>query len=259
VLALLLAPAAAAASPRVLSFDQCADQYVLALSPRESVVGLSARADHADSLLRERARGLPLRRVDLESALAVRPQLVVRTYGGDPHLLAALERRGVRVLTLADAPDFDGIRRNIRDVAAALGQAPAGEALAADMDARLARSAGAWKGRSAIYLTPKGFTAGPGTLPDSILRAAGLANAVRRPGFSELPLERFVLDPPKAVVLGFFDTEMYLNDTWAPARHAAVQRILRERAIASLPGAMIDCADWGAALAVERLAAQAPR
>jgi iron complex transport system substrate-binding protein len=258
-LALAAAPAGARCAPRVISFDQCADQYVLALSPRSAIVGLSTKADDADSLLRERARGLPLRRVDLETALAARPQLAVRTYGGDRHLLDALRRRGVRVLTLDDADDFDGIRRNIRTAAAALGEVAAGEALIADMDRRLAASAGAWKGRSAVFLTPSGFTAGPGTLFDAILRAAGLVNAERRPGYGEVPLEQFVLAPPDAVVLAFFDTSLYASESWAPARHALMRRLIAQRAIASLPGATVDCASWGAAQAVEQLAARAPK
>jgi len=243
----------------VLSFDQCADEYVLALTPRSAIVGLSTRADDADSLLREQARGLPLRRVNLETALSTRPSLVVRTYGGDARLLRALEQRGVRVLTLEDAVDFDGLRRNLRSVAAAVGTPGKAEALVADMDRRLARAAGAWKGRSALYLTPSGFTAGPGTLADAILRAVGLVNAERRPGYNEVPLERFVLQPPEAVVLAFFDTPTYASAAWAPGRHALMQERLRERAIASLPGPMIACANWGAAEAAEVLAAQAPK
>jgi iron complex transport system substrate-binding protein len=197
----------------VLSFDQCADEYVLALAPRPAIVGLSTRADDADSLLRERARGLPLRRVNLETALATRPSLVVRTYGGDAGLIRALERRGVRVLTLEDAADFDGVRRNLREVARAVDARAAGEALVADMDRRLVRAAGAWKGRSALYLTPSGYTAGPGTLPDGILRAAGLTNVERRPGYNEVPLERFVLTPPDALVMAFFDTPTYASSS----------------------------------------------
>lgn len=259
VLALGLVPARALGAPRVLSLDQCADQYVLALSPRAAIVGLSTRADDADSLLAAKARGLPLRRVDLETALATRPQLVVRTYGGDARLVRALQRRGVRVLTLQDAPDFAGIRGNLRSVGAALGSEAAAQRMIDKMDARLARSAGAWKGRSAIYLTPAGFSAGPGTLPDAILRAAGLVNAERRPGYVEVPLERLALDPPQAVVTAFFDTRTFANASWSPGRHALMRRIVRDRAVASLPGPTVACANWGAAEAVELLADRAPR
>ena len=51
-----------------------------------------------------------------------RPSVVVRYWGGDPRLVAALERRGVRVVTIEDAPDFAGVRANVRTVAAALGR-----------------------------------------------------------------------------------------------------------------------------------------
>jgi iron complex transport system substrate-binding protein len=257
---LLIAPAGAAgAAPRVVSFDQCSDQYVLALSPRSAIAGLSTRADDADSPLAARARGLPLRRVTLETALAARPELVVRVYGGDARLVQAMERRGVPVLTLDDASDFEGVRRNLRRVGRATGEQAAAEALIADMDRRLARSAGAWKGARAIYLTPGGYTAGPGTLADAILRAAGLVNATTRPGYTEAPLERLTLDPPAAVVTAFFDTRGQGAANWSPARHEVMQRLLRERAVANLPGRLIACANWSAAQAVERLASKAPR
>jgi iron complex transport system substrate-binding protein len=243
----------------VLSFDQCADQYVLALSPRGSIVGLSTRADDADSRLRERARGLPLRRVDLESALASSPEVVVRYWGGDPRLVGALHDRGVEVVTIGEAQSFADVRANIRTVAAALGRQAEGEALVAAMDARLARAAGAWRGRSALYLTPSGVTAGSGTLVDAVLKAAGMANAETRAGFQTVSLEGLALAPPKSVVLGFFDTFQLAGDSWGPGRHRIVRRVVRERAVASLPGSMLGCPDWGAAEAAELLAAKAPR
>jgi iron complex transport system substrate-binding protein len=247
------------AAPRVLSFDQCADQYVLALSPREAIVGLSTRADDADSRLAARARGLPLRRVDLETALAARPQLVVRNWGGDARLVRRLQARGVRVVEVQEAGGFDDVRANIRRVAAALDERARGEALIAEMDARLARSAGAWKGARALYLTPGGLTAGPGTLVNAALGAAGLVNAETQPGYRTLSLEALALDPPQALVLGFFDSFQLAGDSWGPGRHSVVRQLVRTRAIASLPGALLGCPDWGAAEAAERLAAAAPR
>ncbi|MDB5450123.1 MAG: iron compound transporter, periplasmic substrate-binding protein [Phenylobacterium sp.] len=230
---------------------------MLALSPRAAIAGLSTRADDADSRLRAVGRGLPLQRVDLESALTARPQVVVRYWGGDPRLVRALQERGVRVVTLGEASGFDDVRRNIRRVAATLDQAAAGEALIADMDRRLARAAGAWRGTQALYLTPGGVTAGSGTLVDAILRAAGMTNAEHRPGYQTVSLEGLALDPPKRVVLGFFDTFQLAGDSWGAGRHEVLQRVVRKRAAASLPGSMLGCPDWGAAEAAELLAAQA--
>ena len=258
-MAAVLAPLNAQAAPRVLSLDQCADQYVLGLSPREAIIGLSTRADDADSRLRALAVGLPRRRVDLETALAVRPQVVIRYWGGEPRLIGALEKRGVQVVTIGDAADFAGVRANIRRVARALDRHEAGEALIGRMDGRLARSAGAWGGARALYLTPGGATAGPGTLVDAILRAAGMANAETRAGFQTVSLEALALHPPRALVLGFFDSFRLTSESWGVGGHRILRTAVRERAVASLPGAMLGCPDWGAAEAVELLASRAPR
>jgi iron complex transport system substrate-binding protein len=246
------------ASPRVLALDHCADQYVLALAPKDKIVGVSKRADDADSAMRAQAVGVPLRRADLEDGLASRAEVVVVNWVGDPKLVQRLRARGVEVVRVGEANSFDDIRRNIRQVAAALGEAARGEALIARMDAELARSAGAWKGASVVYLTPGGFTAGPGTLVDQILRAAGMVNAERRPGYSSASLEALALNPPKTVVLGFFDTFQLAGDSWGAGRHAAMRDIVRTRAVASLPGELLGCPDWTAADAVALLAARAP-
>lgn len=243
----------------MLSLDQCADQYVLALSPREAIVGLSTRADDADSRLREKARGLPKRRVGLETALAARPDVVVRYWGGEPRLIAALEERGVRVVTIGEASDFAGVRSNIRRVASALGQPRAGGALIADMDRRLAGARGAWKGKRALYLTPSGVTSGPGTLVDAVMSAAGMRNAERRPSWQTVSLEGLAMDPPDAVLLGFFDTFQLAGDSWGMGRHRLLQDAARQKAVASLPGALLSCPYWSAAEAVELLAQAAPK
>jgi iron complex transport system substrate-binding protein len=257
-MALSLSPAVQA-SPRVLSLDHCADQYVLALSPRDKIVGLSKRADDADSALRGQALGLPLVRADLEAGIASRAEVAVVNWVGDGRLVQRLRARGVEIVRIGEAKGFEDIRRNIRQVAAALGESARGEALIADMDAKLARAAGAWRGASAVYLTPAGFTAGPGTLVDRILTSAGMTNAERRPGYSSASLETLALDPPKTVVLGFFDTFQLAGDSWGAGRHGVMRRLARERAVASLPGELLGCPDWTAADAVAQLAAKAPK
>ncbi len=216
------------------------------------------RADDADSRLGALTSGLLKRRADLETVLAARPQVVVRYWGGEPGLLDALQRRDVRIITIAEARDFTGVRTNIRRVAGSLGRSARGEALIAEMDARLASARGAWSGRSALYLTPGGATAGQRTLVDAILRAAGLSNVERRAGFQTVSLEALALQPPPAVVLGFFDSAQASGDRFGGGRHQILQRLVKTRAVARLPGSMLGCPNWSAAEAVELLAAAAP-
>lgn len=257
--ATLLCVTTAHASPRVVSLDQCADQYVLALSPRETIVGLSYRADDADSHLRALAQGLPQRRITTESIMAARPTLAVRYWGGDARLEAALATHGVKVVKIEDATDFNGVRANVRTVAAALGQPARGETIVADMDRRLAASKDAWKGRSGLYLTPSGYTAGQGTFIDRILAAAGVRNAAPQAGFAPIRLEDVVLGPPRGYVLGFFDQLSSAFERWGMGRHRALQKRLPIQTLASLPASTLSCPGWFAAEAVETLAVAAPK
>lgn len=254
--ALLLTGSPALAAPRVVALDQCADQYVIALVPRAQIAGVTPRADDDDAWLQRGAKGLPVRRPTLESMLAARPSIAVRYWGGDQRLLRMLEQRGVRVVQIDEATDFEGVRANVRRVAAGLGQVGPGERLVARMDADLARSKGAWKGKRALYVTPSGFTAGAGTLTDAVLRAAGLTNAASAPGFSSVSLERLVLNPPAIFVKAFF--EAVRTDRRGPGRGAVLARLSRGRTAAELPGSLLTCPGWFAAEASRRLAERAP-
>lgn len=239
---------------RVMSLDQCADQFVLALAP-EADLALSPRADDPDSWMAKAAQGKRRIRSTREAAAGFRPDVVVRYWGGGARLLAALEREGVRTLTVDDATDMDGVRANVRQVAAGLNQKARGERLIRHMDARLAEAQGAGQGRSAAYLTTGGFTSGPGSLMDAVLRAAGFRNAVTRPGYQPLGVERVLLSPPFLFVKGFFDV---VRSDWRGAgRHPAVARVARDRTAASLPGAALTCPAWFAADAAAILGRQA--
>ena len=246
------------ARSRVVSLDQCADQYVLALSPRAQIATVSNRALNADSYLRERASGLPRGRADVETVLAARPDVVVRWWGGEPRLLADLARRGVTVVRLEDAQDFDGVRRNVRLVAKALRQESAGERIVGDMDRRLAAVAGAWRGQGGFYLTSGGATTGPGTLVDAMMRGAGLMNVETGPGFHAVSLERLVVRPPGAVVRGFFDASDAGRSTWGIGRHRVLRNLLAGRTMVSLPGSILACPAWFAVDGVEMIAKAAP-
>ena len=239
--------APALATPRIVSLDSCADQYVLALAPRDEIGGLSKRALDADSYERERAVGLPERRATLESALAARPTIAVRYWTADARLPRALQRFGVDVVQIDEANDFAGVRANLRKVAAALGRAAAGEALVARMDRQLAASRGAWQGARALYLTPEGFTSGPDTLVAAMMGAAGLAPLASAPGYAPVRLEALVLNPPAALVLGFFRDLAGGRQHWTIAGDGYLRGLVNRRAVASLPGRLLGCPAWFAA------------
>ena len=247
VLALWLEAGGASAAARVFSLDQCADQYVLALAPRADIAGLSYRAADADSYLREEARGLPLRRASTESVLASRATILVRYWGGDELMARRLAGRGLTVIKIDDARDFDGVRANIRRVAAGLGRRDEGEALIGHMDAELQQAKGAWRGERALYLTPGGFTAGSDTLVDAMMSSAGLRNAAQSPGFAPVSLERIVADPPARFVLGFFDPASMQAQHWSIGRHRALRKLMASRTLAVLPATVLGCPAWFAA------------
>jgi iron complex transport system substrate-binding protein len=115
------------------------------------------------------------------------------------------------------------------------------------MDAELAAARGAWGGARALYLTPAGFTAGPDTLIAAMMGAAGLAPLKAAPGYAPAPLETLVLDPPAALVLGFFRDLAGGRQQWTIARNGYLRDLARRRAIASLPGELLGCPAWFAA------------
>ena len=249
---IMIAASPAEARPlRVMSLDQCGDQYALALAP-DADLALSPRADDPDAWMREAARGHRRVRPTLEAAVAFNPDLVVRYWGGDARLLARLEKGGARIVTIEDATDFDGIRTNIRTAASGLDADLRGASLIARMDQRLREAAPAVDAEPvpALYLTAGGFTAGKGTLVDAIFKAAGLTN-LAAPGFVPVSVERIALFPPARFVLGFFD--QVRGDWRGPGRHPVVRAAAKGRVAARLPAASLTCPAWFAADAAAML------
>lgn len=240
----------------MVSLDYCADQFVLKLADRDQIAGVSPDAGKDFSFMRAEAAGLPVVRSTAEDVLAQRPDLVVRSYGGGPGVEHLMARAAVPVAQLGYAGDFDGVRANVRDMAAALGHPARGEALIAEMDARLAAVAGqARSGRAALYLTPAGVTTGAGSLVHVLLEAAGLENFEQQPGWRPIPLERLAREQPDLIAFARFGAAGHQSDAWSAARHPIAQRQLAERPVAAVDGAWTACGGWFLAEAVETLAA----
>jgi len=249
---------AIAAPPRAVSLDYCADQYVLALAEPEQVLALSRGADKDYAYLNEEARAYRRIRATPEEALALKPDLVIRQWGGGANAGAAYGRFGATVISLGFAEDFDGVVENIRTVAAALDAREKGESLITELKARLdALAALPPAARSVLYVTPGGVTAGAHTMIDAIIRAAGAVNAAAAAGKSywpPLPAEDLLLDPPNFIATGFFSGDDEAINYWSAARHPALRHLIEETPSLDFPPALVSCAAFHSIVAAEELA-----
>ncbi|MEL6363128.1 MAG: ABC transporter substrate-binding protein, partial [Pseudomonadota bacterium] len=146
---------------RIVSLDYCADQYVLKLADREQILAISPDAVKTFSYMRDEAVGVPTVRPIAEDVLILKPDLVVRSYGGGPNAAAFFERAGVPVLQVGWASNVDGeemgsIPNLIQHMADGLGQGERGEALVAEFRDRLSAITARDDGRLAMYMTPAG-------------------------------------------------------------------------------------------------------
>jgi iron complex transport system substrate-binding protein len=254
-MAIACATTAHAEPRRIVSLDYCADQFVLGLADREQIAALSVGSRRDDSYYRDRARGIRQTRGTLEEVLALRPDLIVRNWGGPWDAEQVYARFHVPVLQVGDSPDFATARADLLGAANTLGHWERGEAIARDLDARLARLGAHRSNAPVMYLSGGGAVAGSGTMMDSVIAAAGGRNIRTEASWQVLPLERLVQTPPALIAMGFFDTSRDRVNAWSPSRHPTLRRALANARTVTLPPATVACEAWYAVDAAETIAA----
>ena len=248
------ASAAHAEPRRIVSLDYCADQFVLALADREQIAALSRGSQRDDSYFRERARGIRQTRGTLEEVLALRPDLVIRNWGGPWDAEQVYRRFNVQVLQVGGTPSFREARANLIAAAQTLGHPERGEALARDLDTRLVHLASSGDNAPVMYLSGGGAIAGRGTMMDAVITAAGGRNVRSEESWAVPPLEELVQTPPALIALGFFGSSRDRVNAWSPSQHPALQRALSRTRTVALPPATIACEAWYAVDAAEIIA-----
>jgi iron complex transport system substrate-binding protein len=203
----ILAAAAEAKAPRrVVSFNLCADQLVVALADPEQIAALSPYATDASlSVVADTARQFKKADWQAESTLLLEPDLVLIGPNDRSITRRMLTSQGLRVVETGFVSDLESARRQIRDMAALLGHPERGEKLIAELErARSRLAAAAPKGdRTALVVERGGYTQGPGSLAATLLAEAGLQPPAGAPrgygGF--IPLEKFLVLSPDFVFL----------------------------------------------------------
>jgi iron complex transport system substrate-binding protein len=201
-----LAAAPAFAKPqRIVSLNLCADALVLRLADRVDIQSVTWLARNPEnSVVAEEAAMVPVNHGLAEEVAALNPDLVVVGAFTTRTTVALLRRLGLPILELGVPDTIDGIRAQIRQVAAALGQVARGEDMIAAMDARLAAIRPPAVHPLAVVLRPNGFTAGRGSLVDEILARAGARNLAAEQGlenYGQIPLETVALAGVRLLIL----------------------------------------------------------
>ena len=191
---------------RIASFNLCADQLVAVLADPEQVVGLSPYAsDPNNSTVAEQARKFPKLRLQAEALVPYQPDLVLVGTWDRPLTQRLLRSLGFRVVRMDVAPNLDGARAQIREVAALIGQSARGAALIAGIDAAQQRLKAALRpaSTSALLVGNNGYTVGPESLASALMAEAGLTPPPGAPrGYGGyVPLEKLIELRPDYLVL----------------------------------------------------------
>ena len=206
LLLLTLTPALADAPRRVVSFNLCADQLVLALADPEQIAGLSPyAADASASVMTEQARAYPRLQWQAESTIALGPDLVLIGDSDRPVTKHILRSQGLRLHEITLIADLDTARRQVTEVAAVLGHPERGAKLIAGIEAARMRLKAAPKPpfATALLVNRGGYTAGERSLAAALLMEAGLKPpAGAPPGYGGyVQLEQLLVLHPDVIVL----------------------------------------------------------
>ena len=244
---------------RIISLDYCADQYVLKFADRSQILAVSPDAVKNFSYMRETAQGLPSVRPIAEDVLILKPDLIVRSYGGGVNAAAFFKRAGIPVLQIGWASDIDGGNINsipnlIMHAATELGHPERGEALVEKYMKRLKNIKARSAEETVLYMSPGGVTTGPGSIAHEMMLTAGLKNFETEPGWRPIPLERLVYEQPDLVIVGFHERMKNNTALWSSMRHPVAQAQLSGRPVVPFQGAWTACGGWFLLEAIEALA-----
>ena len=239
------ATAATAAPARVASINLCADELLVRLGDRSqlaSVTWLSTVS--AGSNVAGEVRGVPANKGLAEEIVAAQPDLVLAGRYTARQTASVLRRLGFPVVEV-DAPrTLDGVRAEIRKVSEAIGHADRGAAMIAELDRRLSRAVAPREPRlRAAVLRPNGFTAGPGSLSDELMRRAGLVNVA-----AELQLDNYGQLPLETIVAAGVDLLIVDGDRPGPPalateilKHPVLKRLGDRVRVVSIPPKLWTC------------------
>lgn len=254
------AASAAQAPDRIASADLCADAYVFALADPDSIHAVSWQAGQTVSSAPDWALDRPRASADAERLIALGPDLVVFGPGGAGDAAGLLERASLSYTVLQWGETLEVVTSNLRQLGEILNRQREAQTLIENLhdrrDALTARAEARGVRPSVFYLSVTGGAAGAGTLVDEAIKLAGGENAAAEAGATGwLPADAewaFRVEPDLIVTSYFIDG--YATRSNIGARHAAFQRLLRDRSRVDVPAPAWSCAGPALMDAAEQIA-----
>jgi iron complex transport system substrate-binding protein len=182
-----LAPAHAAALPRIVSMNACTDQLLVPLADPGQVLGLSRFSrDAQQSFAAEDARRYPILSGSAEDVLMSKPDVVVASLFDKRSTRELLKAQGLHLAEFAVPRNLDEVKAQIRRMGEISGHLDRATDEIARLDAAMARARHvvADKRYTVLALSRRGWVSGSDSLISSLLTETGLVNAAGRLGVS---------------------------------------------------------------------------
>lgn len=221
----------------------CTDQLAMLIAAPGQLLSVSyVAADPFSSALASEAEGYPLNRGGAEEIYRLEPDVVLADVWSDPMATGMLSDLGVRIERFEGVTSLEAIPGQLRRMGDLLGQRDRAEALASEVEARLAALPAPppeHERPEAAFFFAGGYSLGEGTLSDDILRHAGFSNLADRVGRTDggyLPVEVLLMNRPDLLIT-------------SPAYDGASQAeaLMAHPALADIPR-IESGADWGCGL-----------
>ena len=248
---------------RVVSFNICADQLVVALADPAQIAGLSPYAvDTTLSAVAQEARAFRRIEWQAESIVPLNPDLVLIGPRDRSVTRRLLNTLGFRVVEVDLVSTIEAAREQIRAVATLLGHPERGGALLARLDAARARLAAAPRpeASTALLIGHSGYTEGPTSLAAALMAEARLRPPRGAPagmgGF--VPLESLLVMRPDLLVMSSL-VEKPHDQGSVYLTHPALQALYPPSRRIVLPGRYTLCGGPGLVAGLDHLANEIAR
>jgi iron complex transport system substrate-binding protein len=259
-----VAPAVAAALPRIASMNVCTDQLLIPLADPEQILGLSRYSrDRFESWAADEAHRYRILSGGAEDILVLRPDVVVASLFDKRSTRELLKQNGLRLAEFAVPRNLEEAKAQMRQMGEIVQHPDRSTAEIARLDVAIARARRVVveKHYSVLPLSRRGWVAGRDSLVSSLLAETGLTNAAGDLGLGGggfASLEAVVNARPDFLLVSD-SSDRAEDDGHAFLLHPALERFYPPHKRIVIPDRLTVCGGVMLAEALDALAAELKR